>query len=160
MRLSFSKKHSAGIALVEALIYIACLLVFLSIVAVSTWRLFSSQVRLTERSDRLVKVLNVGEQWREAVRQSEKHPVSAGDGIAFVLGDLPVTYDVTGESIIRKSGGNDEVLVSEVASSRMQRIDRKGVVYWRWDLEVRLNRDRSKTQSFTFMAVPAKQPNP
>jgi hypothetical protein len=66
------------------LVYMACLLVLMSVISVSIWRLWSAQLVLNERANDLVKILNVGETWRDDVRLAPPFSMRAdGQGISL-----------------------------------------------------------------------------
>lgn len=161
MRLLKPQSQVRGISLVEMLVYISCLLVLMSLISVAIWRLWSAELILHERANGLVRVVNVGERWREDVRRSAVPPMTieanGSPGLLLELNGSNYVYLLEEGELRRIADEGKEVLVKQVVSSRMLREKRAGQVYWRWELGVRLGRNATKTQAFTFMAVPGKQ---
>lgn len=161
MRLLKAKRQARGASLVEMLMYMSCLLVLMSLVSVAIGRLWSAERALHERANELIRVVNAGERWREDVRRSGVSPraieANGNEGLLLELDGSRQVYLLEAGELHRTANGEKEVLVRNVVSSRMLREQREGLVYWRWELGVRLGRNATKTQAFTFMAVPGKQ---
>lgn len=161
MRLLKAKRQARGASLVEMLMYMSCLLVLMSLVSVAIGKLWSAERALHERANELIRVVNTGERWREDVRRSAVSPrgieANGSEGILLELDGSRQVYLLEAGELRRTANGAKEVLVRNVVSSRMLREQREGLVYWRWELGVRLGRNATKTQAFTFMAVPGKQ---
>ncbi len=140
------------------LVYMACLLVLLSVISVSIWRLWSAQLVLNERANDLVKILNVGEQWRDDVRQAPPFALRAdGQGISLTHNGRQCEYLMENGELRRTIDGQTEVLARNILSSQMQLNQKDGLAYGRWEVTVRMGHTGNKSQAFTFMAVPTQQ---
>jgi hypothetical protein len=161
MRLLGRPSNRHGISLVEMLVYIACLTIFLSVISVAMWRLWTSHAQLNERASGLMKILNSGELWRDDVRGSESVPllqqVNGYEGVLLERNGRKFDYRVVDGELHRVENGQVEILAKNIVSSKMMAETRNELIYLRWEVEVRLTGASGKTQAFTFMAVPFAQ---
>ncbi|HEY1169922.1 MAG TPA: hypothetical protein VGH19_01015 [Verrucomicrobiae bacterium] len=137
----------------EMLIYIACVTIILSFLTVGIWKVLKAYEGLGRRTDAMSRLLRVGETWRADVRAaSAVSQMEMGENGAHLKIVTPA-----GEKIYRFSSGQlareqktfTEELLKNVTSSQMQKMERTGVVYWQWDVEI------IGGQKFTFLAVPS-----
>jgi len=159
MRLLRRPTNRRGISLVEMLVYIACLTIFLSVISMAMWRLWTSHALLNERANGLMKILNSGELLRDDVRRSESVPllqqISGYEGILLERNGRKFDYRIVDGELHRVENGQVEILAKNIVSSKIVEERRNELVYLRWEVEVRLTRASGKTQAFTFMAVPS-----
>ena len=161
MRLLLPSRRVRGVSLLEMLVYMTCLLVLIYLISVAVGKLWTMEVTMRERANALVQIVNLGERWREDVRRSAVPPKALGTdgnsaGVMLERDGKQYSYRLEDGELRRTAGAETEMLARHVVSSRMLREKREGQVYWRWELVVRLGRNATKTQAFTFIAVPGK----
>jgi hypothetical protein len=148
-------KRQAGISLVEALVYIACLSLLLSLLSIAAWKIHGYQTSAGGRADAVAKLLEAGEVWRNEMRIASSPAENAEHGIRFSQGAVEVSYGLADGQIVRTVAGKSEVLLKDVTSSEMRASERDGFRFWQWDVTIATGK-RGGTVTFSFLAVPMK----
>lgn len=147
------RKRQAGISLLEALVYIACLSVLLTLLSVSVWKLNAFQSNIGERANNVGKLLDVGEMWRNEVRTASTLSDDAKEGMQYTKNGKACSYQVVESQLVQTTADQSQVLLKNVVSSMMSPQERDGVRYWQWDVSVATGK-RGGVLTFSFMAVP------
>ncbi len=155
LRLKIQKRQQ-GISLVEALVYMACLAILLSVISLSFWKLKSFHDRTGARADLVAKLLAVGESWRAEIRNAKSVAENQNAGVRYARDGKPCDYSVIEGKLVRTVAGKSDVLLQGVVASSMQPLERQGVRYWQWDVTVVSAPGYGVVQQFSFLAVPLK----
>ena len=144
-----------GIMLIEALAYIAVLVLVLGVGGALLYRSWSNNIAMRRNADDITRTINAGELWRTDVR-SATGPISSRDGhelhIPRARGEI--IYAFANGTVSRKASGQQPRTLARVASSQMQLDRRTQVSGWRWEVELQHNRkDLQFRPLFTFEAV-------
>ena len=149
-----------AVSLVEALTYVGVLavVIFVSSKTVGSGSRQASVMRF--QSEDMSAALHAGERWRSDIRAAITAP-KLGEGpstIQMETSEGLVNYNFDGQRLLRRVGNAEprELIRGQVETSRMILDQRKGVMAWRWELELKRRNPRSQMRPlFTFLAVPA-----
>ena len=168
-RPSPARRRQAGISLAECLIYISVWSVLLGFSFAAYYRVVDNTTRLRRNAADIARVLQVGERWREDIRQAAGPlKLVSVEGTARQAFHIPqasgeVVYYFTGTNLLRRAGEDapwSEAL-ARVKVSRVNRDAREPVVAWRWEVELNPGKKRPAVRPlFTFQAVAAGQELP
>jgi hypothetical protein len=155
--------HS-GIMLVECMVYLAVLVILISIgigVFDVCWNGFSSMVSST---DDVSGALRAGERWRADVRGAtgtiNVETTSSGQVVKIPENGTLIVYSFDSREIRRQVGpnGSSPIVLPKVASSEMKSDVRDGVTAWQWELELPERQHGSHLPMlFTFEAAQKAQ---
>ena len=162
MKILRFRNHDAGIMLLECVAYIAGLAVVMGLAYAAYYRSLSVSGGIRRNANDITKTLICGERWRDEVR-SATGAISVSDGDGNQVVRIPqrsgnLIYRFENGVIQRSSDGKvfDEVLAN-VKSSEIHRDERKHVIAWRWEIELKAIKKAKVTPLFSFEAVPAKK---
>ena len=162
------RRGSGGSAylLIEALVYIAVLVVLLGVGYAAMYRCVDRSIAFRRNADEITEALHAGERWRADVRaaSSQVRVETTEDGQLLHLEGArgTVTYRFTTNAVSRSVNGGPWLhALSRVKSSLMTADQREYITAWRWELElqplgyasVKPGRVRPL---FTFLAVPER----
>jgi len=152
--------------LIEALVYIAVLMVVLGAGYVAMYRGIESSIALRRNADDITSALHAGELWRADLRSATSQPrlddSDAGQVLYFDAPRGQLAYRFLTNAVSRRLGDGPWVcLLPRVTSSSMTADPRRYVTAWRWELELRPRASGSVKTSrtrplFTFTAVPGQ----
>ncbi|MGZ4986421.1 MAG: hypothetical protein ACXWBP_00125 [Limisphaerales bacterium] len=149
------RTSSQGIMLLEAIAYIAMLVLVLGVGGSLLYRAWSNNIAMRRNADDITRTLIAGELWRTDVRTATG-PIISQDGhelhIPSAKGEI--VYAFADGAVSRKASGQQPRTLAHVASSQMQSDRRTQVSGWRWEVELQHNRkDLQFRPLFTFEAV-------
>lgn len=153
-----------GFSLLEMLVYMAVLLVLMTIAFGAYYRTSDTTRQIGRNADDITRALHAGERWRSDVRSAVgalRIDENGGNPIFHVpcrAGD--VRYWFREGSFWREADGDPHPLrvLDQVAASRFVAETRAGVVAWRWELELVSPRRHAVVKPlFTFLAAAASQ---
>jgi len=155
--------------LIEALVYIAAVVVLLGAGYAAMYRCLDSSIALRRNADDITSALHAGERWRADVRSATNRirleDTDAGQLPYFQGVNSEVVYRFSTNCISRCLGAGTWVrLLPNVKSSTMQPDPREHVTAWRWELELQPRTTGSVKPGrirplFTFLAVPNGTPS-
>lgn len=164
-RHSRARSHTErGYLLIEALVYIAVVLVLLGVAYAAMYRCVDRSRALQRNADDITTALHAGERWRADIRATTSPPRLLYTNSVQVLrlesAKGPVLYRFATNAVTRRVGGGPWAsLLPNVKSSSMSADPREHVTAWRWELELQTRTYGSAKPSrirplFTFLAVP------
>ena len=148
------KRHS-GYTMIEALTYIACLTIILTVAYPTYHRFIRGSDNLRHNADDIVRAVNAGERWRAATG-----PVrTTGERFVIPQRNGEIAYTVSDGVLWRESGDGQRIAALRgVKSSTMLPDARPGVTAWRWELELMSGQKIVPLRPlFTFQAVAGGQ---
>lgn len=153
MRTRFQRQ--AGFNLMELLTYIAVFSVVMGVVFPAFHKVFKQFRSMERNTDDIVRVMNVGERWRNDVRASVSAPVVSANTLTLVQQAGAVTYEFAGNTVWRTSSdGTRSAVLSNVKSAMAHEEKRSKVTAWRWEVELMTKQDVVRvTPLFSFVAV-------
>jgi len=153
-----------GFLLIDCLVYIALLLLLMTLAFAAFYRTLDNSKRLNRDAADIARALQAGERWRADVRAAIAQPRMEEAGGESLL-HLPrtngeVLYTFRAGAVLRKDTASPnatwEPVLLEVESSRLLAEPRQQVRAWRWELELAsVNKVRRMKPLFTFQAVPS-----
>lgn len=155
-------RHS-GIMLVEALVYLA-IFGMVSGICLVTFHHFQQQSRhLRLAAEDVSQAVDAGERWRQAIREAVDVPVNleGETGVEIVTKQGRTRFWLEEGNLWRlRPDGTRDVLLGDVAESRMFSETREYVTVWHWEVTLQTrNPHPSIRPKFSFLAVPAhRQP--
>jgi len=160
---SSRRRHTAGILLVEYLVYLAVFVILLGVGTGAFYFCWDHTRAVIFTTDDIESALHAGERWRTDVR-SATGPISVeattnGETVQIPEVGKEVRYYFTTGEIRRQTGtdGFSDQLLTRVKSSVVKAEVRGTVNAWRWELELTPRRKEAiPPLLFTFEAVPAK----
>ena len=157
------KRRSAGVLLIECLVYLAVFAILLGMGTAAFYFCLDHTKSLIYATDDIASALRAGERWRADVRAAtgkitvEFSP--AGEVVRIPESEKEIIYRYASGELHRESSTlkNPQVLFSKVKSSRMESAVRGGVSAWRWELELTERRQENHLPLlFTFEAAQTK----
>lgn len=148
--------------LIDCLVYIALLLVLLTLAFMTFYKTFDASKALSRHAADTARALNAGERWRADVRAATAPPrLEQTDGEAVLhlpRGNEEILYAFREGAVLRRSptatNTEWEPFLSEVKASRMLADPRQRVMAWRWELELAPAGEAKRVKPlFTFQAV-------
>lgn len=160
-RTSLRIRRTAGVTLMECLVYISVVAVVLGIGSMAFWKCWDAYKGLHRNADDIVRALRAGEQWRADIRRAIG-PVrpESDDGRQRLYIPGPggeIVYTWTSGEVRRQArpAAPGALLLTKVKSSRMQLNSRQHLTAWRWELELQPDRKKARLRPlFSFEAVP------
>ena len=156
-----------GYLLIEALVYIAVVVVLLGVAYSATYRCIDRSIALRRNADDITSALHAGERWRADVRAATKQVrLENTDAGQLLYLDGPrsaVVYSFATNAISRRAGTGPWVrLLTNAKASTMSADRREHITAWRWELEIQTRSTASAKPSrirplFTFLAVPERR---
>lgn len=151
---------AGGIALIECLVYVSCMLVFIGAGGMAFHAAIASSAKLRQNADDIVHALKAGERWRADVRQATG-PLTVEEGVAGRALYIPqegrrISYLVVSNTVLRCSEPGDrcERVFGAVKTCEFVRDQRQKVASWRWEVELPARLKTARVQPlFTFTAV-------
>ena len=151
-----------GIMLIDCLVYLAIWSVVVGLAFSTYFRCMSYSKNLARNADDIARGLKAGERWREDVRAATG-PFKLVTGEAGVEQALhipqktgEVIYRFMDGAVLRQSRSNAPWIpaLSGVKSSRMEKDERRRVVSWRWEVELKNKQKVARVRPlFTFQTV-------
>ena len=165
LRPDISKAQSAGILLVECIVYIAVFFVLLGIATSAFYIFWDHSSALVGATSDISFALRAGERWRADVRSAtgkiSVETNSSGELLRIPSGKDQIFYSFHDGTIRRKLASSDsaQVLFEKVKVSEMETAARGGVAAWRWELELQSPpRQKQTPLAFTFEAATVSAP--
>jgi Tfp pilus assembly protein PilE len=145
----------SGYTLIEALTYIACLIIILTVAYPAYHRFVRGSNNLRRNADDIARALNAGERWRNDVRAATGPVRATAERFVIPQRDGEVVYTVSDGVLWRQSADGQRIAALRgVRSSAMQLETRQRVTAWRWELElVGGQKDVPVRPLFSFQAV-------
>ena len=162
-------RPSAGFLLIDCVVYIALLLLLMTLAFAAFYRTLDNSKRLNREAADIARALQAGERWRADVRAATAPPRLEATGTESVL-HLPraqgeVRYTFRDGTVLRQDTAATnaawEPALLDVKSSRLLPESRRRVNGWRWELELTPVNPRPRMKPlFTFQAVAAPERKP
>jgi hypothetical protein len=150
--------------LTECLVYVGLVFVLLGTAYLAMYRCVDHSLTLRRNAEDIVQAMRIGELWRSEIRQ-------AGNSIRLQADDRQQTLLLAGTNGVvayrfetnavsrRLNDAAWSVVLSHVASSRMEADPRRHLAVWRWELELQPRGKGAVKPSrirplFTFLAAP------
>jgi Tfp pilus assembly protein FimT len=161
MKITIAKsRRTAGILLVECVVYIALFAILTGIGTAAFYLCWDQSQAYIDATDDITAALRAGERWRADVRGAtgkvsiENTP--AGELLRIPRGKDQVFYSYHNGAIRRKlaSANSPEMLFAKVNASQMSTEVRNGVTACRWELQLAPRRPETQLPLlFTFEAA-------
>ena len=157
--------RTAGILLLECVVYLSVLMVMLGIGGMAFYFCWDNARNLRRNADDILRTLRAGERWRADIR-SATGPITVEtepDGQLLHIPTLTteVLYAFTEGAVGRRLASSPVwvVVLPTVKASRMETDDRSQVKAWRWEVELPTARPKAGLRPlFSFTAVPPVSP--
>lgn len=153
--------RTAGISLLECLVYIALLTVVMGIGYMALYHASVNHRNVSRNVDDIASAVNVGELWRKDVRAATgsitSEPTAEGQQLRIPQKQGGVTYQFAAGELRRQqaAGAPWTVLLPRVETSSMMAERRAHVTAWRWELTLKTtSRQVQIKPAFSFEAVP------
>ena len=151
--------HERGFMLLECLVYIAVLAAVLGVAFAAFHRCLKSSGDLRRNADDIVRVLHVGERWRDDVRAATAPPRLEQQALRIPQRSGEIVYRVRDGSVWREAGTGKRRLLAGIKNCRFEADQRASVNSWRWELELTSPQKAVRVRPlFTFQAVTAVPP--
>jgi hypothetical protein len=164
-----ARRTSPGFLLIDCLVYIALLLLLMTLAFAAFYRTLDNSKSLNRNAADIARALQAGERWRADVRAATAQPRLEEAGGESLL-HLPrangeVLYTFRTGAVLRKDTASTnatwEPVLLDVKSSRLVPEPRQRVRGWRWELELAsVNKTQRMRPLFTFQAVPGSGRKP
>ena len=161
------KTRQAAYSLIEMLVYISILAVLLGVSYAALYRCMDNSTALRRSSEDIASAIHAGEQWRSDVRaattSARLETNSTGRTLWLTGPAKSVAYRFAENAVSRRSGnGNWSTVLANVNATSFLATDGHGIAVWRWELELQPRKKRLTNVQplFTFIAVPAREPQP
>lgn len=146
-----------GFTLLEMMIYVAVVSVVMTVATLVYLACWDHALGVARNTTDIVRTLEAGERWREDVRRAPSAPALV-DGVLEVPADGgAVRYRHAADAVERRVGQGDWLpFLRGVAASRMVLDEGKEVSSWRWEIELKVRKRRTRVQMrplFTFRSV-------
>jgi Tfp pilus assembly protein FimT len=158
-----SKRRTAGVLLIECIVYIAVFAILLGIGTASFYFCWDHTKALIYATDDIASALRAGERWRADVRAATGkigiETTAAGEVVRIPESDGQIVYRFGSGELRREIStmANSQLLLPKVKSSRIEPELRGGVAAWRWELELAERRKETHLPlRFTFEAAQTK----
>jgi hypothetical protein len=142
--------------LMECLVYMALLVVVLGLAYGAYYRCAENSNRLNKNVDDMVRVLQLGERWREDVRTAQAVTASE-ESLRLTQSNATVEYVFERNEVWRRAGAQAALtpFLGGVKASRMEKDERRHVTAWTWEVELAAREKAPRYRPlFTFEAVP------
>ncbi len=163
MKLSFQSPSSraqrqCGITLIECLVYIGVFAVVFGMGTAAFYRCMENSAAMRRNTDDITQALHTGELWRADIRAAVQTPVwnDATRTLQIIQRDTEVFYRFAENKIERRTAvGNEwQLFLPRVAQSTMTSDPRRHATAWRWELELKPQREPALVRPlFTFTAT-------
>lgn len=162
MKLQFPSSNNRtrcrAATLIECLVYFGVMTTILAVASVAFYRSYDHMRSLRRNADDITRVLHIGEQWRNDVRQAVRPPtLDATDQTLHVEQQNGIVDYRFGENEIFRRSAADAAwtsVLTNVSQSQMKLETQRGVAAWRWEIELRPLKKPARVQPlFTFTAV-------
>lgn len=146
----------AGFNLMELLTYMAVFAVVMGVVFPAFHKVFKQFRAMERNTDDIVRVMNVGERWRDDVRASVSSPVVSDNALKLAHPGGALTYEFADNTVWRTSSdGTRLAVLTGVKSASVHRDSRSRVTAWRWEIELESKQEVVRVKPlFTFVSVP------
>ena len=161
---AFSQRRpriTAGISLIECLVYIALVSVVTGAGFMALYFTTDNHRRLRRNADDIMAAVNAGERWRNDVRAARgtitAETNAAGQTLRIPQANTVVAYQFAGCQVRRQSQAAAPwvILLPAVQASQMRPDPRAHVTAWRWELTLQPSSRRGRIPPvFSFEAVP------
>ena len=157
-----TRARRRGIMIIECIGYIAICFVLMGIAYEALYRGWDSSWAFRRNADDVTRSLHAGERWRADVRGAAgpiaRTQAGGTETLRIPQAGGDVVYTVAGGEARRRVGVGSEVLVlSNIKTSQMEGESRPFGQVWRWELELKSNRQHVALRPlFTFAAVSAE----
>lgn len=157
-------RRTAGILLMECLVYISVFAILLGIGTAAFYFCWDHTRAVIFTTNEVASALRAGEHWRVDVRGATGEITVAatadGETVEIPAGEKKIIYRLTDGELRREipSQNLSRVVLEKVKASEMKTEPRAGVTAWRWELELTPRRKEAHFPLlFTFEAA---QPKP
>lgn len=160
------RRSCRGIMLVETIVYIAVLMILISLALTICFRAMDNARSLRAAADDIGRALNIGELWREDIRRATR-AITLVDSDGQIALEIPhmdgaVLYRSEGNAVLRKASGNSTwvPILRNVKRASFRQDAGRLVKSWRWELELETRSPKARIRPlFTFQAVPVRETN-
>jgi hypothetical protein len=158
-----SKRQSAGLLLLDCMVYVAVFFVMLGIATAAFIIFWDHSTALLGTTNDISATLRAGERWRADVRAATGkisiETNSAGALLTIPFNQDKIFYSFHDGMIHRKSSSQNfsQMLLEKVKASEIEMDARNNVTAWRWELELQ-PRPKQKPLAFTFEAATTLAP--
>jgi Tfp pilus assembly protein PilE len=154
------ESRQAGLTLIDTLIYLAVLVVIATLAMSAFYQAWETHKDIVRVSDDIVRALQAGERWRNAVRAARTSPVPETTRVEATM-TLPTdqgaaAFAFRDEAVWHRAPGATHwtLLLDRVRASRFLFETREAVPVWKWELELKARRANPRVPPlFTFQAV-------
>lgn len=161
MKVRFASRV-AGVSLIECLTYIGILSIILGVGYAALYSAMENARGLRRNADDIAAALNVGELWRQDIRDAtgaiRAEQLGTNQTLRIPQPSREVTYEFA-EGRLRRQVERDgpwQILLPKVQNSMMSADRRERVAAWRWDLMLKPGSRKVLLKPvFSFTAVPA-----
>jgi len=159
----FRRQAERGIMLVEAIVYLAVLMLIFGLAIVLLHRSVAHNAALTRQAEAIVRAVQAGERWRADVRLAAA-PLRMETINDFTLNyipqaDMEVAYGFGEQNVWRCTSINTNwaPVLTGVKAARTIQHTNHGVVGYRWEIELAAFQKTARLKPlFTFQAVPER----
>ncbi|MBI1840001.1 MAG: hypothetical protein HYR88_04005 [Verrucomicrobia bacterium] len=155
-----SRVRLRALSLLELMVYIAVLMVILSLSYAALYRTTDTTKHLGRNAQDISRALRAGERWREDIRSAtaaiEFDPGAAQVSIKIPRKDGVVRYTFRDGACWREASGRSdpERLLDRVRNSQFLAETRSLLACWRWELELEPSLAKAHMKPlFTFIAL-------
>jgi hypothetical protein len=149
-----------GILLIECLVYFSIWVLVMGLAGACFHRCLEYSKQLSRNAADIVRVLQVGERWREEVRLATGPlaviEIEGTEALRIPQQERDSVYVFRNGSVWRGTSTNERWIqvLPGVKKSTMQKEPRQQVVSWRWELELKGTQKAARVRPlFTFEAV-------
>lgn len=166
-KLVHRRRFCRGIILLETIVYMAVVMILIGLALSICFRAMDNARALRAAADDIGRTLNIGELWREDIRQASGVIKLMDSGGRFALeiphADGAVVYRSEGKNILRKASGDSTwvPILKNVKHATIRQDAGRQVKSWRWEIELETRSPKARVRPlFTFQAVPVREINP
>lgn len=154
------KRFRAGVSFIETIVYLAVLLVVLSLSFVAYYRFDEQSRRLRKVAADIERAQTAGEKWRSDIRAA-KETIQWDDAtqeLKIQTENGAIVYRLNGSDLERSEGTQFLPFLQGINSSKMSSIQREHVRAWRWEVELKPQGQKPRTLPlFQFDAVSGEE---
>jgi hypothetical protein len=161
--ISATRRHVAGVSLIECLVYIAVFAILLGVGFGAFYFCWDHTRAVIFATDDVSSALRAGERWRADVRGAtgkiSVETTAAGEVVRIPESEMEIVYRFESGGLRRENSAlkNSQLLLPKVKASEMKAETRAGVSAWRWELELTPRRTETRLAlRFTFEAAQRK----
>lgn len=153
-------RSSDGILLLECVIYVALFSLITGLCLAAYFRCETASLQLRRNASDIGQALEAGERWREDIRAASGliEMVSEENELRIPIEKGAIIYQFRDGALARQSpSAPRQVILKNLLASRMFSDHQSSLVTWRWEIELRNDREKAKIRPlFSFQAVPTR----